>query len=324
MYDSSMDILHFLNHIKTNELVSFPIISFKGKDSYPLLFFSYLFNYINMHYPYPVSSFDLNDATKESVHGALDTYFLGEKRLCWFRNLSSLDAKKKHYWKTSLAHYCGPHQIAFFVDKEMSLPSNERMMVVYTPEFVNKQQFEQLVAFFNHNVSRSGKQLINCIFKKNNSVPLDTAMLLIQYVSLIGTGVDYFNNYWLDNLVIPEKSLFILSKYFFAKDKQLFFTYLTTIANNYSEIFWISFWSDLLWRACNFVQLSQENRREEAKKIGFRLPFSFITYDWKKANVTELSQAHLFLYNLDFNLKNGALTSYLELFYTKYFSHQFA
>jgi hypothetical protein len=65
-------------------------------------------------------------------------------------------------------------------------------------------------------------------------------------------------------------------------------------------------------------------RREmvEAKKVGFRLPFSFMQRDWKKTSVHELIQAHDCIYALDYGLKNGG-EFWMELFYTKFFESGF-
>ena len=61
----------------------------------------------------------------------------------------------------------------------------------------------------------------------------------------------------------------------------------------------------------------------QAKKMSFKLPFSFIQSDWKRANLQELKQAHQFLCTVDYNLKTGGGDYGLELMYEKFFLGQF-
>ena len=68
----------------------------------------------------------------------------------------------------------------------------------------------------------------------------------------------------------------------------------------------------------------QKNDSFDAKRISYRLPFSFINGGWKKINSEELKNAHHFIYNLDYNIKNGAGTYGLELLYSKFFQGEFA
>ena len=67
----------------------------------------------------------------------------------------------------------------------------------------------------------------------------------------------------------------------------------------------------------------KKNDRVGAKKISYRLPFSFLNRDWRKFSLEELKGAHSFLYTLDYKLKNNCEPGYLDLFYMKLFNQKF-
>jgi hypothetical protein len=122
---------------------------------------------------------------------------------------------------------------------------------------------------------------------------------------------------------VPELSLFTLSQYFFARDGMRFFKQWSILKDQYAAPFWISFWSEQLWRASSFIELSEQHNFAEAKRISFKLPFSFIQRDWKNVTVQELKRAHDVLYHCDCAIKNGGDPNVLELFYTDYLQRQY-
>ena len=98
----------------------------------------------------------------------------------------------------------------------------------------------------------------------------------MHYAKVLGANTDYFISAWLEKIITPERSLFTLSTYFFAKKAQLFFAEWKNIFGQYSEQFWIAFWSEQLWRAHHYVDYSKAKQFALAKKIGYRLPFTFM------------------------------------------------
>lgn len=317
--------MQFLDHIKCNSCMpSNALICFKGQTIYPLLFFSYLFSYIKRNSCARIVHVDLSEVTKAVICAQLETGFLAGKTYYWFHNLSLLDIKSKNWWLTYVQKYRGPHCIIFFVDQNTKLKIlGDDVLIVEVQDAIGRHSFEYLFQFFNESISSANKRLITLLFQKYENLSLDKAMMLIYYTLFAGSGSSSFVRDWLDLIIVPEKSLFTLSTYFFSRNIQEFFKFWRLISLDYPDVFWISFWSDLIWRACNVVQLLQKKCPDEARHIGFRLPFSFLQRDWKKVTLKELQQAHQFLYELDFSAKNGFLTLPLELFYTKFFLHQF-
>jgi hypothetical protein len=145
----------------------------------------------------------------------------------------------------------------------------------------------------------------------------------MQYMRLAGRGIDEFLKHWVDKIIAPEHSLLILSSHFFAREKQQFFMLWKSMEQDYAPQFWISFWSEQLWRAYNFVEQSDKRNYSEAKRVSFRLPHNFTQRLWTNASLVELRNAHDFLYSVDGSLKHGGAATSLELLYTNFFTGEF-
>jgi hypothetical protein len=125
---------------------------------------------------------------------------------------------------------------------------------------------------------------------------------------------------WFNKIIAADVSLFTLSTYFFAKKSKQFFQLLAHIGPQYSEIFWVSYWSEAVWKAHYYIAFTKAKQFSEAKKISTRLPFNFIQRDWKLHSPESLKKAHQHLYEIDFSLKNGGSQGMLDLFYSRYFA----
>jgi hypothetical protein len=108
-----------------------------------------------------------------------------------------------------------------------------------------------------------------------------------------------------------------LSQALFDRKSRQFFLQWQRVSLIYPPQFWISFWSEQLWRACSYIQLQKDGKRDEAKKIGYRLPFSFLNNAWRTYSIGELQQAHSLLYDIDYHLKQGGNEYSLELLYAR-------
>jgi hypothetical protein len=197
---------------------------------------------------------------------------------------------------------------------------HKQSIAITIPAALDQKQLTCLIAIFGNdtvllkNVTR--------ICKGRDGISLDHACILMHYARLLGANTDQFVHQWLDKILMPERSLFTLSTHFFAKKPKVFFELLGHIGGEYPEIFWVSYWSESLWRAHYYVALNQTKQFGEAKKMSNRLPFSFIQRDWKLHSPSALKKAHQQLYEIDFALKNGASEGMLDLFYSKFFSAQ--
>src|SRR5581483_4322949 len=119
-------------------------------------------------------------------------------------------------------------------------------------------------------------KLIATIYAQQPQITLDNAYMLMHYAAMVGVPDTTFLTEWLPHLIAQEQSLFTLSTHFFARDAKKFLQQWKDMQPLYGEPFWITFWSEQLWRAAHYCDLMAHKELVEAKKIGFRLPFSFM------------------------------------------------
>jgi len=317
-----MDFVTFVNNAQSDEFLHVnKSICFTGrKEKYPLLFFSLLFK---QGIGISVETINTADEDTATIMAKLSTTFLGNTSFYWLKNISALKGKKQKTLFVFFKQYTGPNSIAFFVDQEALSNPKEVPLCISLPEKIDQKLFMQLASYLGMPVIKTHKPLVSTVFKKGGALSLDSACLLMQSLMLIGRGGDELVLDWLANSITPEHSLNELSQYFFAKQARSFFTLWSCMTGDYSPQFWLSFWSDQLWRAFNFVEQSQQKNFIEAKRLRFRLPYRFVQRDFKTANLSALRAAHNFLYLVDCSLKNGGSPFSLELFYSYFLNDQF-
>jgi hypothetical protein len=301
-----VDLLSFLRYENISD--ANPIICFVG-DEYPALFFSPIKQKLKNFLPLVTIDSITNDAELKSH---LEMSFLGSKTIyCLSPNLIESNPHLLRY----LMEYKGPNIISFFSQK---LKSTDNTLSVDLPSEINYTLFLELFTTLYPLYGKKSSSFIKNIFNNYNSLSLDSSYLLMHYCILIGNKSEIFMQEWLSSIVHPEKSLFTLSTYFFAKKGPLFFELWNSISHDYSDLFWITYWSEQLFKAHAFILMNKNNNFLQAKKIAYRLPFSFIQKDWKSISLLELQNAHNHLYNLDWNIKNGLSTNF-EHFYLQFF-----
>ena len=237
------------------------------------------------------------------------------------RGLSSLDAKKQKRIMADLAKYTGPHRLMVWIPQTAILPDNACCIII--PEKIDQSQMKALARAFEYNRVADHARFMRMIFAKSSSLSLESALLLCMYGSVIGSDVQVFAQYWLDQLFDASPSLFMLSQHFFDKDVAAFGNLWKALQENYSLAFWTTFWSEQLFRAASVVRYASSNEMQQAKKIGFRLPFSFLSSGWRRYTVSELVHAHEALYMHDVHMKNGGDEQMIELFYAQFFNGVF-
>lgn len=314
-----MKISEFINiiHSSPEELYAYPRIVFTG-SAYPLLFFSYIATALNKQKPGFMTIVDPDSQEESHIRAQLQTSFLGMQRMFWFGSISALESGAQKSWRKFLAEYNGPNTIMFYADEAIEL--NGKALEFALPPTIDKKSFPALIALAGLPASRATEEFTKSLFERVPSVSLENACLLAQYAGLMGLNNDEFFDHWFNKLVVSDSSLFTLSQYFFAQDAKSFFAYWAKVHEQFAEPFWITFWSEQLFRAHAFVEYMRQNKRAEAQRISYKLPFSFMQRDWKRYNSESLRKAHDELYHLDYQFKNGGTPYALDLFYSKFFA----
>lgn len=318
-----MNLSQFLAKVNSIDFLSSQsIICFKGSaDSYPLLFISLLCSQINRMQELPILYIDVHNQDFNAIQAQLETSFLGQKTIYWLKNSHELDEKKRKQLLSYLTHYAGPNIVGIFLPLEAPILAGAQEVII--EPLIDQKTFIDIALFFGKEMHIASNPLMTRVYKQNQTIPLDTVCLLMHYAKVLGSNTDYFISTWLEKIISPQKSLFTLSTYFFAKKAQPFFVEWKKINAEYSEQFWVAFWSEQLWRAYHYIDYSRAKQSALAKKIGYRLPFTFMSRDWQQFKSIELSKAHQYIYEIDSSLKNGGNPVGLDLFYSKFFVGEF-
>ena len=320
-----MDLQSFFNALQAGGLSNkTPVILLRG-NNYPLLLCSLITDQLKRTDDIRLESVDLNVYDDAKIASKCATTFLGQRSFYWLYNFTALEAAPKKRMEALFGNYQGPNCLMFFALAQNNIQFvSPHAVVVDIPDMCDKELFLALVSFCQGIVPETMHFFVNQLFSATPHISLDSACIMIQYANLLGTHYAVFIKHWLGNLVQSEHSLFTLSQHLFAKNGRSFFAAWPGFLAEYPDVFWISFWSEQLWRATVYIRLMQNNDRAQAEKIGYRLPFSFKNKQWSRWDPAELAAAHSFLQSTDFVLKNGGTIFNIELFYAKFFANDFA
>ncbi len=320
-----MNVTAFLDHInKKKHLPEKSVIYFAGfGDEYPLLFFSQVIAFLQKQNTL-VETISLETEDDAAIKVRLSTMGFQGPVFFWFNDIYTVSAKKQRDWINYFKTYTGPHCILFFCNDESSVSSlknSNNCIDVVLPKEVSLQDLSTIRFLVNDKTEKTNSPVDTGLCMQVMS--LNTLCLLSYYERVAGRNWSLFLKEWGPLLFDSTNSLFLLSQYFFGKKIQPFFSRWSHSYDLYMPPFWPSFWADQLWRAYVYCDLMQKKQYADAKKVQYKLPFSFINRDWSSFTLTELKNAHHYVCALDYSLKNGGSPAALELFFDKFFGNVF-
>lgn len=321
-----MKLIEFLDQVIQTKSLPEKTICFSGSN-YPFLFFSTLFSFLNKKKWLPAEYKILNfeSIPKDELKANLVQSFLGQYFFYWFGDATIKSTDKKGIELLEfLSGYKGPHYIAFYLDKVKNAKflKNEDLNIVELDEEVDLKLIEKIVSFFEFDLTSSKFNFIKKMFINGEvQLKLDELFMLIEYLSLIGIIKKDDLILYLSNVIdSPEPSLNLLARYFFENKPVLFFEVWSKINIKFPDIFWISFWTEKIYKAYFVVKFLKNNKESIARSISFGLPYNFLKKDWKLFSLNRLSNYHNFLYTNDFKIKRGSNFYFLDLFYLNHFN----
>lgn len=120
-------------------------------------------------------------------------------------------------------------------------------------------------------------------------------------------------------LVEHHGSLSQLVENFLSGDKKLFYTNWRAVYDKYSEMFWVAFWGEVVWRMIGVIVAAQANDKAGIQAcVGYKLPRDFGSRGWKKVDLSKLQKLHREIYLYDVKFKKSGLSSLIDLFMTPY------
>jgi hypothetical protein len=317
----------FLEHLKRTKTLSHEkVFCFFGaaNGTYPLLFFYHFLDFFKRNnQPIYVLSCASDIVLLKTALSMLS--FSGSVTY-WLDHFHGLSDKNQQEMLAYLKAYDGPHRVVFFTDKITeqfaAQHTQAHMQFIDVSRTITPQDFTRIRFLVSDHLQEKSTFAAH-IGMYADYLSLDTLCLFAHYELLLGKNSDEFFLHWITRIIDPTSSLFLLSQHFFSKKPKLFFRQWATVADQYLPPFWATFWADQLWRAYMYVDLMQQKKYADAKKVQYKLPFSFINRDWSRYDLAELANAHNCLMNIDFKLKNGSSEIGLEYFYNEFFEGDF-
>lgn len=307
-----MQILDFLSSLKNAELQP-GVVCFSHK-TYPALF---LFHFQRaVRATTTVQTVDTVNLSFAEIQTQCSMSFLGMHHTLWLGNLNELEAKKQQQLLHYCATYTGPHTLWFFYAGEF--PNNTERAFVQLPQTITLSEYQALCELWYPHLARSVGNLKQLFVQ--DAIDLEFAVMMMQYHLVVGKQVDMFIEQWASKLNPSEQSLFTLTTHFFGKQATPFFRLWKTIEPEYPAVFWSTFWSEQLFRAACVIEAMKTNNIAQAKKLAYRLPFSFMQKDYKRLTINELQLAHQFMYDYDVHVKNGGTPEFLDIMFGSFFT----
>ena len=295
-----------------------PVTVFCGKE-YSQLFFPFFLNRFAKITNKSIERIDLIESNREYVKSKLNVSFLGQKAYYWISNISAMSASDKRYWLSYLKEYNGPNSVLFFVQTQDNCFDG----YIDLDDILDQKKLIHVISFLYPKRFVNANSLILKTLPYLKKYSLDNVILLAYYGMFLGGKTKEFISDWLLKIIPQSSSLFTLSQNLFAKKRQAFIKQMAILLHIWPPLFWVSFWSEQLWRASMYVNLMNKKQFAEAKKISYKLPFSFINYDWKRYSFEELKKAHQLLYAIDYDIKNGGQEYAIDVFYFKFLLNEF-
>lgn len=315
--NKSMELSEFLSHVQQNpELSGTFVVAFQGEKA-PSSFFSRFFLRAKEDL-FPVASLAAEVTSLQDCKARLNVSFLGSRLVYWIQGIEGLSSAQEKQWMLFIKLYQGPHCIMVY-DSSRSLVSSETCRVVEIPSTVSISLYKQLGQFLYPEVLFDS-YFSQMLFQQQRTLSLENVCMMLEYHRVVGRKCEEFFKEWASKLIVTEHSLFTLAQHFLALQPTYFFQQWNRCGEEYPHEFWIAYWSELMWQAALFVIRATTKGHAEAKKAAYRLPFSFINKDWQKYSADSLIQAHRFLYEFDYKVKQGERSFGLELFFHKFFT----
>ena len=284
------------------------------------MFFSILLQRLSLVDSLSVKHIGEQIADQATLDAELQTTFLGQTHTLWLGNISeALDASRKKIFFAYSAQYQGPHRILCALQEKDVPKSIAQEYIIDLDEDLSIEEKNKILSFLYPSFSfQSFQKIMNAVGKITT---LDHLIVLAQYSMVLGKNTDIFIKEWLSKIIIPQSSLFTLAQYFFGKKTIQFWHTWHEIKNEYPATFWTVFWSEQLWRAYFVIVFQQQNNLIEARKMAYRLPFSFLQKDWQNIELESLKNAHTMLYNIEWRIKNSGSEEHFDLLFHTFFAH---
>jgi hypothetical protein len=266
----------------------------------------------------PRSRVQLSTQDAKALLPLLQQTILGQASFFWLGDVEDgFTQKNRDLLLTGLNDYAGDNRIALFVQE---IPSKASVHTIQLPIEINADDGLALTKMFAPKIFDNPykKGVVEALLNQNQQVPLNLFMSILDGLDLVHIkNLDDFVRY-LTPMLPLNSELSKLSQAFFKRDRN-FFKHWSDLSAEYPPVFWLAFWSDQWWRAFHLITFAQKKNIVLAKKMGFKLPYSFITKDWQLYQPGYFQNLLSQLYVIDYNIKRGHSFCFFDFLYAQHF-----
>lgn len=245
-------------------------------------------------------------AGMHGVRGQLSQTFLGAALLYWAVAPSPWQAKLKKQWFDLLAGYTGPHTIIMVMSDDDAgyFVGKKNVQRIVLPETISQQGLLKMAAALDK--PRAAKALKEQDLAPAGLLTLDQACQLLIHLEFLPLRQRDAVTSYLGKLVPESSTLLEVSDLFFRRQWDRFFTVWRRLTSEYSDMFWVAFFTEQVWRAYYVQQAMKKNDRALARRLSFRLPSSYTTRTWRQVKPAALLELYEQLYFFDTRVKRGS------------------
>lgn len=264
----------------------------------------------------PLVIFDCADHDVSELEQATAMSFLGSYSLYYLLNFDLLADKKRAQFASFLKKYCGSHVLVVFVSAELKIDGalyeeiSDTLSLPHVLKLVDRFEDDSTVSV--------RRRAFYSALQPHVVFTPEIFGRLWCYASLVGSRVDSFKTSLLPHLVVADFSLFEVAAAFFAKDIQKFMKLYGALAGEFQPPFWVTFFSEQLYRAYWYLYFKEQQKLIDAQKIGYRLPYSFLQKDWRLHKRADLHKLNKAIYLFDTQFKQGGTPLALDCILTSY------
>jgi hypothetical protein len=197
-----------------------------------------------------------------------------------------------------------------------SLGASVQVLFIKVPEQLSIEVFSlcaQAVGF-------SSSIPLEEIFTLSFQMSLDSALILFDHVACLSRRTWESSKGYLFGLLSDVNELRDLSEAFWTRNQKRFFLEWNKISADYSENFWISYWSNQVFLAYFYIDRASSGQKITPQGQEHSLSPTFTWKNgWKKYSKSYCFILHKILFEVDSELKKGSAESILEYFLTTHF-----
>lgn len=236
----------------------------------------------------------------------LSQSFLGAAEVYWcvIPPAGGKSSKMRQQAVQFLKNYMGPHTVwTLIADEHAGDFAGCRRISV--PAVVAGSAAEKVAASIGMDRSSAVVRALGLV-PAHLDLTLDALVGLLWHAGYVPMRSQEDSISFLSTLLPHEVTLTQLAESFFKGDRQSFLKKWHELRESYGDMFWISFWTEQLWRAYWVRWYMKRGQQTRARSMSYRLPASFMNGGWQQVSTQKLFLQYQIVSFFDTGVKKGS------------------